>query len=466
MKIYRWKWAVLLFAAAALMGGCAGENGLVQAMAETNKEQAEDSVGSPAGGNDMEAHKPEEAAYSADDFDNWNKLVEDNCISDSFAEALSRFAFESGSRILSEEAGNANYSPLSLYYAMALAGSGAEGVTAAQILNSLGIGDQEQLADQCRKLYQAIYYQQQRKKVRLESVGEGGYDSTVRLANSLWISDRLRINEEYQKLAASDFFASSYRVDFTGEAAGRRIGDWIAEQTNGVLNPQIELDSDTRMVILNTLYFYGGWIDAFDKTRTADDLFTRADKSQVTCPFMNRIDGMGEFKKGDGYTVSALRTNNDCSMVFLLPDEGRSVEEFMETPEMLEGTLGAKQETWQRGEVTWKVPRFSFGSSFDLAEQLKSMGITNMFEPEKAEFGKLSREPLYASGVIQETHIGVDEDGVEGAAYTMVMAAGSAGMQERQSAEMILNRPFLFGIQENDSGAWLFLGVCRSPEQA
>lgn len=30
-------------------------------------------------------------------------------------------------------------------------------------------------------------------------------------------------------------------------------------------------------------------------------------------------------------------------------------------------------------------------------------------------------------------------------------------------ADMILNRPFIYGIQDNQTGTWLFLGVCRNP---
>lgn len=66
---------------------------------------------------------------------------------------------------------------------------------------------------------------------------------------------------------------------------------------------------------------------------------------------------------------------------------------------------------------------------------------------------------------IQETHIGVDEEGVEGAAYTMIgIAAGSAlPAEEPEVAEMILDRPFLFAVHDYRNDVWLFLGVCGDP---
>lgn len=418
------------------------------------------------GGKDMEAESPKKVNYQADDYEAWNRLLDENRISDSFEGALSQFAFQSGSRVLAAEEGNVSYSPLSLYYAMAIAGCGADGETESQILESLGVDDQSQLAKEGKKLYQWMTYYGQKKKLEYERYGEGDYKGEVRLGNSLWISDQMKLKEDYQKRMASQFFASSYQVDFTGKEAGEKMSDWISRQTNGVLTPSLQPDSDTIMAIVNTLYFYGGWRTPFAAGKTADDSFTKGDGSKVTVPFMNRVDMMGSFRRGDGYTVSALDTNNDCSMVLVLPDQGRSVEEFLNTPEKLKEVLTADQEQWQSGEVTWKVPKFSFGSSMKLVELLKSMGVKNMFLPEQAEFGRISDTPLYVSDIIQETHIGIDEEGVEGAAYTMMaMAAGSAMIKEKPKADMILDRPFLYGIRDERTGTWLFLGVCRNPAE-
>lgn len=453
-----------------LLGGCAGPIGTVrqeQTSALSRERNPVGTVGaenSSEGKQSMEASKPAEVSYKAEDFDEWKKLLEENQTSDSFREALGRFAFQSGSRVLTAEKGNVNYSPLSLYYALALAGCGAEGETASQIADNLGVRDQSQLAEECRKLYQWFYYYSQREKVRMEQYGEGSDNSDVRLANSLWISEQLNIKKDYQKLAASSFFASSYQVDFTAQEAGKQMGKWIGEQTKGVLNPELKMNPSTRLAILNTLYFYGSWQDKFAAEETAEDNFTKEDGGKVTCPFMNRVERSGDFKKGDGYTVSVLDTTNACRMVLLLPDEGRSVEEFLNAPEKLESALESKQENWQKGEVTWKVPKFSFGASLKLNELLKNMGMENMFDSQKADFGAISDRPLFVDTVIQESHIGIDEEGVEGAAFTMIaFTEGSAMVDPQQKADMILDRPFIYGIQDGSTGAWLFLGVCRNP---
>lgn len=413
-------------------------------------------------GKTWEAKEPEKAELSPEDYEGWNQLLAENEISEAFAEGLDRFAYESGSAVLKEASDNGNYSPLSLYYTLALAGCGARGTTADQILEKLGVKDQKELAKQCRRLYQSYGYGSQRDQERMAHYGMEGYQSAIQLGNSLWISDQLNVYEEYQKLAAENFFASSYGVDFGKPDTGKRMGEWIAQKTNGILAPQLDIDPSTLLVILNTLYFYGGWAEPFSEEMTQEDVFYLENGGQDTVPYLNRTQREGAFKKGEGFTLSYLATNNGCRMIFLLPDEGRTVGEFLESPERLKEALEV-EEDWVSGKVIWKVPKFDFGSSYPLQNILKAMGMERMFDGQ-AEFGGISPEPLMVSDVIQETHIGVDENGVEGAAYTMMAMARGAMIENEEIAEMILNRPFLFAIRDDYRGIWLFLGVCRNPE--
>lgn len=283
------------------------------------------------------------------------------------------------------------------------------------------------------------------------------------MANSLWIRPGLGLKEDYQSTAAQQFFASSYLADFGEEETGMRMGAWISDHTKGVLSPDIKTDPQTMLSLINTLYFYGSWQQPFPESNTREDDFTLEGGSRVSCLYLNRTDTNGSFQKGEGCTLSYLDTNNWCRMVFLLPDPGRRVEEFVDTPETLESVLDMDSKNWVSGRVTWKIPKFSFGSSINgLSDELKAMGMERMFTSD-AEFGRISDQPLWVSTVIQETHIAIDEQGVEGAAYTMMAMAGGSMPQQELEAEMILNRPFLFGIQDTSTGAWLFFGICRKP---
>ncbi len=94
-----------------------------------------------------------------------------------------------------------------------------------------------------------------------------------------------------------------------------------------------------------------------------------------------------------------------------------------------------------------------------MKEMLQTLGLNEAFG-ESADFSGISdQKPLGLSDVAQEVHIGIDENGVEAAAFTEILWAGAALPQGR--AEMILNRPFLYAVK--NKGQILFVGICQDP---
>ena len=370
-------------------------------------------MGSNKAADGAEAAAVEPAGIPAGDYESWEELLAENDIRAEFAESLSHFAFNSASAVLSAEEGNAVFSPLSLYYALSILGTGASGQTEAEILGALGVSDKAELADQCARLYRRYAYTEEMEGARAEEYGEEVPQSSIKLADSLWISDDISLKPGYQEVCAEDFYTSSYHVDFKAQETAEKIGAWISEQTERVLAPEMELSPDTVLAIINTLYFYGGWQDRFSEALTEEDAFMRGDGSEVTVPFMNRTDTMKQFIKEEGYTLSALDTNNGCEVLFLLPDAGTDIDAFTGDGDRLREIFAETDDKWKTGEVIWKIPKFSFGSSFDLEEALKSMGMERMFDSLSAEFAGMSQDPLYVDRTIQEAHIGVDEEGVE-----------------------------------------------------
>lgn len=460
-----------IFAGVVLLTGCGKKEGgseeLSKELLQDNKEEMKVMATEPGEGNKESEPEPEAVTIALDDYDAWRALLEENACSDEFNQAVLDFSYESASKVLAGGEENGNFSPLSLYYALALAESGAKEETAKELLGVLGMEDSSALAGECRKLYRHMYYWEQKLKEEYKEYGDGDFQSTVKLRNSLWLSNAFTFHPSYREGAARDFYASLHSVDFTQPEAGEAMGQWISDQTNGVLAPSLSVDPRTALSIINTLYFYGSWDTKFSKERTKTEEFTLADKTKVECPMMNREEEMGAFYRGDGYTLSSLYTNNGCQMVVLLPDRDRSVQEFLQSKDALEKSLGnvrkPGEDAWTSGKVIWKLPKFSFGSSYDLIESLGKMGLERMFDGEKADFSGISDESLWVSQVIQESHIGVDEEGIEGAAYTMLAVCGAGMPQDKEVAEMICDRPFIYGIRDGHSGAWLFIGVCQNP---
>lgn len=380
-------------------------------------------------------------AYAYDDYNARQSNYTSNLVDDTFLSDLNEFSYKTASLILAGNNDNVNYSPLSLYYALALAASGANGETSNELLTLLGTTDKDTLSVQCGNLYRRLYSDNNIAKLKI--------------LNSIWMDSKVNWKQDFVKNAAENFYAASYSMDFSDKETGKAMGKWISDNTNGLSSPELTTSSEQLLSIINTVYFYGEWIDRFDKSKTAKDTFSLADGTSVNCDFMNQTFGGAEFAKGDGFTRSSLDLKNG-QLVFILPDEGVSPKELLSSPEkMKEAFEGGESNT---GEVVWKVPKFSFGSELDFADMLKSLGISSAFS-QGADFSGITDNAAFISDIRQGTHIGIDENGVEATAFTQIILCGSS--EQRGRADMILDRPFIYGLYSD--GTLLFVGICENP---
>jgi serpin B len=212
------------------------------------------------------------------------------------------------------------------------------------------------------------------------------------------------------------------------------------------------------MSILNTVYLKDEWVDRFDVKDTKPDTFYLENAQQKQCDFMNMSYITHQFVKGEGFTSSSLALKNAESMTFILPDKGVSVDDLLATPEKVASLFNTQNSV--NGKVIFQIPKFSFGSNLDLTDTLKSLGVISAFSHD-ADFTGITDNKAFISNIKQQTHIAIDEKGVEAAAFTQIDYAGSSPPKDK-IAEMILNRPFIYGITSNN-GALLFIGVCTNP---
>lgn len=389
-------------------------------------------------------------AYAFDDYDNWRKVREENPVDDSTIGTINDFAYKTSSFILTETEKNTNYSPLSLYYALALATSGAKNETEMELLNLLGSFDTQVLSKQCGNLYRLLY--------KDNEIGK------IKIANSIWLDNEVNgqpvvFNDTFVENAAKNFYASSYSVDFSNKETGNAMGNWISENTKGTLEPTIETNPQQILSIINTVYFYDQWINRFNKSNTIEDSFYLLNGGEVKIDFMNQTFGSTGFSKGINFTRASLGLKNGGEMVFILPDEGISPYDLVLSSEKMKEIFEEGENFY--GEVVWKIPKFNFNSQLKLKDMLKALNVKLAFEP-SADFTGMADQMAYISEIQQQTYISIDEVGVEASAFTQINYHGAAPPEDR--ADMILDRPFIYGITTSN-GSLLFIGVCMNPAE-
>jgi serpin B len=359
---------------------------------------------------------------------------------------------------LAEKPGNLFYSPYSISLALAMTYAGARGETERQMAQTLRFSlPQEQLHPAFNMLDLNLRPLEQKTPAADEQPFQ------LNIANSLWGQEGFDFLPEFLDLLAENYGAGMYRVDYRQpETARRLINGWVEEQTRekikdliaeGVLNPL------TRLVLVNAIYFKGAWVYPFDEEATREAPFTLLDGSQVNVPMMHLAKDL-LYWRGENYSAVRLPyRDSSMAMLILVPDEGKFEEvEKALTPQMLEEI----RSNIALAAVRLAMPKFKMETSFDLSRTLAEMGMPEAFDRSLADFsGMTGRKDLFISDVVHKAFVDVNEAGTEAAAATaVIMELKAMPMNE---VELTIDRPFLFFIEDQQSGTLLFAGRVVDP---
>jgi serpin B len=363
------------------------------------------------------------------------------------------FAFDLYAKLRDKD-GNLFYSPESISTALAMTYAGARGETADEMTKTLHFTLKE------GRLHPAFHTLIE----ELNGAGKKrGYQLNV--ANALWGQKGFGFLPAFLKLTKDNYGAGLQEVDFAGatEQARRTINAWVEKQTKDkikeLLQPGI-IDSSTRLVLTNAIYFKGDWDRQFRKDLTRKEAFHLSADKTADAMLMH---DHGKFKYFDGGSFQALEMpykGKELSMVVLLPKKLDGLAE-------LEKTLtAAKLSEWlpkvREQEVEVALPKFKMTSEFSLKNTLAAMGMKQLFDPGQADLSGMNGERnLFVSAVVHKAFVDVNEEGTEAAAAT--------GVAVKLAAAPVRNvfradHPFVFLIRDNHSGSVLFLGRVVNPQ--
>jgi serpin B len=389
--------------------------------------------------------------------------VKENTDTDIVVEGNNKFALELYQKLRAEE-GNLFFSPYSISTALAMTYAGARGQTERQmaevlhfpVISGVSTGPVRQQVLHCA--FGEIIKD-------LNARGEkGGYELTV--ANALWGQKGYKFLKEFLELVKTNYGGGLNEVDFVNEteAARQAINDWVKKETNGKIENLIGkgvLDSMTRLVLTNAIYFKGNWARRFKEDKTKDAPFTLINGQKVDVPMMNQTAEFGYMETDSFQGLELPYVDDELSMIIFLPKEVGGIGDFEEmlTAEKLSGWLA---ELGKR-EVIVSIPKFKRTSQFGLADVLGSMGMGDAFSPAKADFSGMTGErELFISAVVHKAYVDVNEEGTEAAAATGV--AMKLTSVAPKAVVFSADHPFLFLIRDNRSGSILFIGRLMNPK--
>ena len=375
------------------------------------------------------------------------------------AESLSSFFEQSMLQTLSDsDCENVAYSPINLYLALCISAELTGGDR--QILELLGSSSLEALRAQANEVWNASYYDDGNQAL---------------LANSLWLDEDLDYNQKVMNTLSKNYYTSVYSGDLGSDAVNRAIQSWLNEQTGGLLKQEsskVSLDQEIVMALYSTVYYQAQWGHSYSKQPFSQDKNTvdvfHGLNGDLQCTFMHKEKINTYYYWGDDFGAVYLPLRDGSRMWFFLPDEGKTVDDVLESGEYAHFLFSQvypedMQDHCKNMKVNLSLPKFDIRSSGDLKEDLQSMGITNIFDPKNAGLSHAVTGDLdvWFTAVNQATRVAIDEEGVTAASYIEMPVAGAPAPPE-EIIDFILDRPFLFVIT-NQYNLPLFAGVVNNP---
>lgn len=367
--------------------------------------------------------------------------------------AINHFAFDLYSFLKKGEEGNLFYSPFSLSVAMGMTYEGAREQTAAEIRQVFHYPDDINIL---RQGFSEVLARVNRKDKKYE----------LRAANALWAQKNYPFLPEYFQAVEKYYGGRVTNLDFAGDTENSRliINRWVEEQTNNRIKdliPQDVITPLTRLVLTNAIYFKGLWEMQFPKKATAEaDFRISADKTvRVPMMFLQDVE-VNYFENEDLQAVELPYVGGEISMLVLLPKAELSRVESYLSSEKLEALRGMLT---GREKVDIYLPRFKFETKYLMGGKeglLGKMGMPTAFTLAADLSGLTGRKELYITEVVHQAFVEVNEEGTEAAAATAVIV----GIKMVQRKPVFrADHPFLFIIQERQSGTILFLGRVVNP---
>ena len=342
-------------------------------------------------------------------------------------------------------------SPASITLALAMTYNGAAGETEQAMAKVMSLQNmsKEELNQAASDLRQAL--QSADAKVELT------------IANSLWARQGIAFKQQFLETNRRYFGAQVSVLDFADPDAPQTINRWVDTSTKGKIKKIVDdISPRTVMFLINAIYFHGKWQKPFDKSLTQEKPFHLANGEQKRGPMMAQT-GKFPYLKGENFQMVSLPYGEGrMSMVIVLPDEGTSLNEWLESLNAERWKVWTSRLVPAEGDL--QLPRFKMDYEKTLNDALKEMGMALAFEPDRADFtGMRDERDLFLEKVHHKAIVEVDEEGTEAAAVTSVQVGITSVQQPRPPFQMVVDRPFFFAIRDTRTGMVLFMGAVYEP---
>ena len=341
---------------------------------------------------------------------------------------------------------NALFSPVSLSMALAMAYNAASGETADNIADVMGDADPTLINPH----YNALIAHLNRTKD----------EDKIQIGNSFWISDTLEAKQPYVDTLSRDFNAEIHSANFADQKTVTLINAWVEEKTNGLLKDTLkEIDPMTIAYLMNTVYFKGKWVNAFEESATASMPFYLEEGATDYVSMMTQTTSF-QYYANNEVQVAALPYQDQTRMVIYLPKEDLSA--FINKYDYDKMAALTSDDQMKHTQLALSLPKFEYTVSNPLKKPLIEMGMVLPFDEVNADFSNMvdtQNAKVFIGDIFQNARIINDEGGTEAAAVTVIEFKTTSMPVLDDPIVFNCNKPFFYIIEDVTTGAALFMGT-------
>lgn len=337
-------------------------------------------------------------------------------------------------------------SPMSVTYLMAMLANGAEASTREEIMTTIGAKDFD--IDEMNAFYAYL----------IRRAKTADKQTTLNIANYIALNKEFKLKKKFASTIADSYQGAVESLEFTNPESTKLINGWCSEHTNNMIPTIIDqVEPSAVAYILNAIYFNGTWTDKFDKNNTKKEQFNGYTRDIMYVDMMHR-NAKYYYTSNDVYSAVTLPYGSGAySMTVILPNEGKFITGLTKT--LNADTIASLRRNMEECLVDLKLPRFTTEMKLPLKGIVAKLGAPSMFDATRADFSSFANGNVYVSEMLQKAKIEVSEEGTKAAAVTMGMVKlTSMRPQEPRRVDFHCDRPFVYMIRDNYTGAILFMG--------
>jgi serpin B len=366
------------------------------------------------------------------------------------------FAFKLYNELKAEKPDqNLFFSPFSISSALAMTYAGARGETEKQMSQAMNFS-----------LEQNIFHNNLGALMD-EIESDSSRNIQLSIANSLWAQKDYKFLDSYFNLVKANYRSELKNVDFIKETEKTRneINNWVEQKTKNKIKELIkekDIDSDTRLVLVNAIYFKDEWAKTFDSLATTIKSFYLNSTDTIHVYMMHKTENIKYYENSNTQVVEIPYKENKLSMIIFLPKEE---DKFKITENSLNNGLYTQIiDSLKIANVDLSLPKFTATFDFKLNDALIKLGMPVAFGGGSDFSGMTGNKDLYISKVIHKSFINVTEAGTEAAAATAVIMRKISSLIKYFKIFNV-DHPFIFLIKDNATGSILFLGKILNPKE-